>query len=312
MNVVFFIFNRPFETQASFAAIRAARPERLLVIADGPRESRPGEKQMCDETRAVAANIDWPCEVLRNYSDVNLGCGLRVSSGIDWAFSQVEDAIILEDDCVPDLSFFPFCSELLEKFRDDERVMMISGRSHHLSEEELSSDESYCFSQTTRCWGWATWRRAWAKYDYRLKDRRRELDLKTLPGNIFYQVKMRHVIDETVAGRVDTWDYQWFYTMSRYRGLCITPFINLVANVGFNERATHTHNEDPRIKNVAVPINFPLRHPGAVIANKTLDEAERLIFYPRSIKELYRYSDYRKWWREHIERPLKGRLKGRG
>jgi hypothetical protein len=114
--IVFLIFNRPEETARTFAAIRAVRPARLLVVADGPRAGRRGEEELCRRTRSVIDGVDWPCEVLRNFSGANMGCGRRVASGVDWAFAQVEEAIILEDDCLPDPSFFPYCAELLERW----------------------------------------------------------------------------------------------------------------------------------------------------------------------------------------------------
>src|SRR4030095_1100293 len=125
--VALLIFNRPETTARVLAEIRNARPAKLLIIGDGPRPGEPADAERCLAARAAAANIDWGCEVLKNYSDVNLGCGQRPASGLDWVFQNVDRAIIMEDDCLPHPTFFRFCDELLEHYRDDERVMTVSG-----------------------------------------------------------------------------------------------------------------------------------------------------------------------------------------
>ncbi len=167
-TTVFLIFNRPAETFRVFDAIREARPEKLLIVADGPRPTRPGEAALCNETREVLDRVDWSCQVLSNFAETNMGCGRRVASGLDWAFEQVEEAIILEDDCLPDSSFFPYCGELLERYRADERIMMISGNNFQNGASRTA--DSYYFSQLPHCWGWATWRRAWRHYDFVMQD----------------------------------------------------------------------------------------------------------------------------------------------
>ncbi len=125
--VAFIIFNRPDTTSKVFEAIKQAKPKKLLVIADGPRINKPGEAEKCKQTRAITEQIDWDCEVLRNYSENNLGCRNRVSSGIDWVFENVDEAIIIEDDCLPNPSFFRFCQELLGKYRNNDEIFLISG-----------------------------------------------------------------------------------------------------------------------------------------------------------------------------------------
>jgi hypothetical protein len=155
--IAFFIFNRPDTTARVFEAIRQAQPSKLLVVADGPRSTRPGEAEKCAATRAIIDQVDWECEVLTNYSDVNLGCRHRVSSGLDWVFEQVEEAIILEDDCLPHPTFFRFCEELLEWYRHDHRIVAISG--DNFQNGHQSGEFSYYFSRYVHIWGWATWRR---------------------------------------------------------------------------------------------------------------------------------------------------------
>ncbi|MEW6491011.1 MAG: glycosyltransferase family 2 protein, partial [Cyanobacteriota bacterium] len=160
--VVFIIFNRPDTTQKVFEAIRQAHPPLLFVIADGPRPNKPGEDQKCAATRAIIDQVDWDCEVLTNYSEINLGCERRVSSGLNWVFDTVEEAIILEDDCLPHPTFFSFCEELLDYYRNDQRVMVITGQNVQFGRKR--TDYTYYFSRYNHCWGWASWRRAWRSY----------------------------------------------------------------------------------------------------------------------------------------------------
>ena len=162
--VVFLIFRRPDLTARVFETIRQAQPAKLLIVADGARNEE--EAILCQQTRTVTELIDWDCEVLRNYSDVNLGCRQRISSGITWAFEQVEEAIILEDDCLPHPSFFSYCQELLDYYREDKRIWCISG--NNFQDGQLRGDGSYYFSNYPHCWGWASWQRAWQKYDRNL------------------------------------------------------------------------------------------------------------------------------------------------
>ena len=165
--VAFLIFNRPDTTARVFEAIRQAKPPKLLVVADGPRPDRPDDVEKCKAARAIIDRVDWACEVLTNYSDLNLGCGKRPATGITWVFEQVEEAIIFEDDCLPHPSFFRFCEELLNYYRHDERIMVISGNNFQFGRNR--TDDSYYFSRYNHIWGWASWRRAWEYFDYDLK-----------------------------------------------------------------------------------------------------------------------------------------------
>src|SRR5271165_4717676 len=161
--ILFLVFNRPETTRRVFETIRAARPPKLYVSADGPRAGRAGEPQRCDEARRIATSVDWPCEVKTLFRDANLGCKMGVSTGISWFFDQEPEGIILEDDIVPLPSFFDYCDELLARYRDDERVAMISGCNPIANDFRV--DESYFFARFCGIWGWASWRRAWRHYD---------------------------------------------------------------------------------------------------------------------------------------------------
>ena len=165
--VAFIVFNRPDKTQKVFSEIAKAKPTKLLVICDGARDNRAGELKRVKQVKQIVSQVDWPCEVLTNFSDVNLGCKRRVSSGLDWVFEQVNEAIILEDDCLPNQTFFRFCQEMLRRYQNDQRVGIISGTNFR-SDFRFSQD-SYFFSKYVHIWGWATWKDRWALYDNKLK-----------------------------------------------------------------------------------------------------------------------------------------------
>jgi len=165
--VLFLIFNRSDTTQLVFNEIRKAQPAQLFIAADGPRKDRPEDIENCRKVREIIRQVDWDCSVSTLFRDENLGCKRGVSSAIDWFFSHVDEGIILEDDCVPDPSFFPFCQELLERYRDDERIMVISG--DNLQFGRRKSQYSYYFSRCFHLWGWATWKRAWDNYDIKME-----------------------------------------------------------------------------------------------------------------------------------------------
>lgn len=260
--VAFFIFNRPDTTAKVFEEIRQARPPKLLVVADGPRPGNLDDKKKCEQTREILDSVDWNCEVIKNYSDTNLRCKYRLSSGLDWVFDTVEEAIILEDDCLPDQSFFRFSEELLHYYRNDPRIMHISGTNFMFGKK--ISDSSYYFSNLEIAWGWATWRRAWKNYDLEMKSF--PLFRDAIKGrDIFNTAEMRRLIaifEETYEGEIDTWDYQWLYSMLAAGGISIHPNVNLVQNIGFGEYATHTTTIDSKIKNnLANRLAFPIKHP---------------------------------------------------
>ncbi len=276
--VAFLIFNRPEVTARVFQAIAQAKPAKLLVVADGPRSAAEAEK--CEQTRAaVIQSIDWNCEVLTNFSETNLGCKQRVASGIRWVFSQVEEAIILEDDCLPVSSFFLYCEELLERYRDDERVMHIGG-TNFLS-EQFPITESYYFSKYIFPWGWGTWRRAWTNYDEAMKSWP-EFKRSNLMESIFANPEERALWEQRFEmafnGEIDTWDFQWFYHCWSQNGLGISPRVNMVSNLGFNSEATHTktaHEKDILANRPAFEIDQVLLHPQFVV---DLKEADAYIF----------------------------------
>jgi hypothetical protein len=274
--VALIIFNRPDTTERVFTEIAKAKPPKLFVIADGPRTDHPDDVKRCAATRAVVEHIDWDCEVFRNYSDVNLGCGYRPASGISWVFEQVDEAIILEDDCVPHPTFFRFCEELLEKYRHDERIMQISGF-NSLSGRSLTP-YSYTFYRLFACWGWATWRRAWQYHDMEMKFwplLRDTAWLLDIIGDHGAQGNWKKIFDDAHnrAASIDYWDYQFLFACWAQNGLAISPATSLVSNIGFREDASHTKSANSACATIpVVEMKFPLRHPQYVVRDREADQ----------------------------------------
>ena len=272
--VVFLIFSRPATTERVFEEIRRSRPTKLFVVADGARPDRLGEAEKCAATRAVIEKVDWDCEVLTNYSDINLGCGVRISTGLDWVFSQVDEAIILEDDCLPHKYFFRFCEELLKKFRHEVKVMHISGNHHLLNYRRQSDSYSYYFSRYPLIWGWATWRRAWQHYDFKAEMLETFIDdgwLEKFLGNKREEFVWRRNF-ESLYSNLYTWDYQWILACWLQQGLSIHPRSNLVSNLGFGAESTHTQNqESPWADLPTKSLDFALKHPPFIIRDSHAD-----------------------------------------
>jgi len=271
--VVFLVFNRPDTTAKVFDVIRQVKPPKLLVVADGPRGDRPNDIEKCAAVRKIIETVDWDCNILTNYSDINLGCKQRVSSGLDWAFNLVESAIILEDDCLPDLSFFPFCEELLEKYQDNERIMAISGDNFQFGQKR--SDTSYYYSIFNHCWGWATWRRAWQHYDVTMtpwKHLDKTQFLQQYFRNPLHIIYWQRKFNQAYNNQINTWDYQWTFACWAQNGLTILPNVNLIANIGFDNNGTHHKQSYTPYANIPTePISFPLNHPNLIIRNAIAD-----------------------------------------
>jgi len=268
------LYRRPALLQQVFDAVAAARPARLLLVADGPRDE--SERADCAAARRIVERVDWPCEVQRLYADTNLGCKHRVASGLDWVFSQVEEAIILEEDCVPDPSFFTFCEELLARYRNDERVFGISGANLHADHRQPR--HSYHFSSYSHIWGWATWRRAWRHYDVDMKSwpaQRAAGLLDTVFDSTEETRYWRTILDTVHSGAVDTWDYQLLYAMWSQKAWFAIPEVNLVSNIGFGPGATHTLSADARVAALPAGAIGDLDHPDTVDRDR---EADRLVF----------------------------------
>jgi hypothetical protein len=286
--IVFVVFNRPEATRTVFDAIANARPERLLVVADGFRADRPGEADRCAAVREIVSKVDWPCRVETNFADANMGCRRRVISGLNWAFSLVEEAIVLEDDCLPDQSFFLFCAELLERFRHNPKIGMIAGFNY---EGSFRYPYSYYFSPLVPIWGWATWRRAWQQYDEHMESwpgtRREGLLERLFPSRrvVGYWEK---TFDSMHSGTgPNTWDYQWTFTNWSHNWLNIVPATNMVENIGFGNDATHTTKANSLSDIKADVMKFPLRHPPTVSCWQTRTMTiQKKVFSPSMLRRL--------------------------
>jgi hypothetical protein len=268
--VAFLVFNRPDVTERVFNRIAEAKPQTLLLVADGPRTEK--EATTCDQVRKIIDRVDWDCRVLKNFSDVNLGCKHRVASGLDWVFSQVSEAIILEDDCLPSLSFFHFCQTLLDRYRDDERVFEICGNNFQFGISR--TEDSYYFSRYAEIWGWATWRRAWRHYDVTMKSWpafKAAGCIRWVFENPAEQQYWEPYFQQCYEGKIDTWDYIWFYTCLSQSGLTVLPDINLVSNLGFGPTATHTFDVESRFANVPAGEILHVRHPQHLIRHVEAD-----------------------------------------
>lgn len=277
--LLFLVFNRPETTARVFEAIRRARPPRLYVAADGPRPHREGEAELCRQTRAIATAVDWPCEVKTLFREKNLGCGRAVAGAVSWFFEQEPEGVILEDDVLPHPDFFCFCDALLERYRDDARIMHISGDNFQLGLRRGAA--SYYFSTFTHVWGWASWARAWKHFDLSLPGLTGFVR-EGLPGLIAESEGREHVRREllrTRAGELDTWDYPWSYAILRQGGLCAMPNHNLVSNIGFGG-GTHCLSTD--IWAYLEPAPLPeLIHPERVEADGEADLfTSRVAFAP--------------------------------
>lgn len=271
--IAFIVFNRPNTTERVFAEIAKVKPSKLLVVGDGARTHKPGEAEKVAATRAIIDRVDWDCQVLTNYSKINLGCKVREASGIDWIFEQVEEAIILEDDCLPHPTFFRYCEELLNVYRNDQRIAMISGNNFQPGFQV--SHESYYFSNYTHGWGWATWRDRWQKdYDVEMKDWPRIRDEGRIAKWFNSTVEQKYwsnTFEKVYRGKIDTYDYQWFFAVLLNGRNSILPNVNLISNIGFGSEATHTTNISPMANLPVKEMLFPLKHPKEMVVAHSSD-----------------------------------------
>jgi GR25 family glycosyltransferase involved in LPS biosynthesis len=263
--VLLLIFNRLDTTQQVFEAIQKAKPKRLYIASDGPRLERSGEAEKIQNVRDyVISHIDWDCEVKTLFREQNLGCRVSVSSAIDWFFEHEEEGIILEDDCLPNESFFRYAEELLDRYREDPRVMTIS--SVHFHGDSHTSPNSYFFSRYFHCWGWASWRRAWQHYDHNMSrwPELRDTDWLMSFGNgdRKFNKYWTSIFDMAFEEKVDSWAYRWLFSCWVRGGLTIIPMRNLVVNIGFGDDATHTMKDSSNHWTRPLQsISFPLLNP---------------------------------------------------
>jgi hypothetical protein len=254
--VLFLVFNRPATTRAVFESIRSMRPAELYVAADGPRPGVEDDAEKCEQTRRIATAIDWDCKLHTLIREQNVGIGRGVAAAITWFFELVPEGIIIEDDCLPSTSFYRFCEDLLQYYREQPRVMHISGNNFQYG--RVRGGASYYYSQYTHCWGWASWARAWECFDRTLL---------------------------SPDSRPYVWDGEWLLAVRQHRGVAVLPNVNLVQNIGFGADATHTRKIERYAGLPAEDIDFPLRHPSRIAVDH---RADTLTYYAnfRRIRDL--------------------------
>lgn len=299
--ILFCNFNRPDLTKQVLASIRGQQPKTLFLSCDGPRAGHPNDVANVSAVRAILKEVDWPCDVHTRFSKENLGCKHAISSAIDWAFEHTEELIILEDDCVPNPSFFGYCHDLLERFRDNQRVMMISGNNF---QPEATSSNSYYFSRWPHIWGWATWKRSWTAFDAEVSSwpqLRQSQQLKHLMPDPVEYAHWSRTFDAQHAGHIDSWGFPWTYAVWANNGLSILPERNLVSNIGFGPEATHTTDPESVLAGLPAHDLKEIIHPQRIEVNLAADrftwesvflphatvEPPKPVRRPRGLRRLY-------------------------
>ncbi len=270
LPVLFIIFNRPEIAIRSFKSIRTFRPKQVFIACDGPRIYKLGEQTLVTKTRNIILNaIDWDCNVQTLFQDKNIGCGLGVYTAINWFFENVEYGVILEDDCIAQQSFFKYAYEMLNRYKDDERIGMIAGTNPISSNK---NSYSIIFSKYKSCWGWGTWKRSWKNMDLEMSWRK-TVEANNIIHNCGYKGKdvdiWKYKLKCIDKCYVSAWDWQWYFSLSAQNQLCIYPKYNQISNIGDDVSATHTSFSDITIPSKA--LKFPLVIPKYIAPNASFD-----------------------------------------
>ena len=289
--VLLIAFNRTDTLAEVIRALAPVAPTRMYVAADGPRAGRAGEAERCAQVRAMLTSLPWKCEIKTRFLDANAGCARGVSGAISWLFEHEESGVILEDDCVPDASFLPYCAETLARHAGDERVMSVLGTRY--APQDRGQRASYSFTRIFSPWGWASWRRAWKRYELDIGDWRAKLPVRGQPMPDFGAPSARawaRKFDGVVRPSLHTWDYQWHFAHFRHDGLCAVPKSNLVGNIGEGPNATHVGKGSVWLDLPRTALDFPLVQPMEIAADAGVDTH-------RELQHLnHRGWIARKWW----------------
>lgn len=296
--IILFIFNRPDLAKKHFNILEEIKPQTLIVISDAPRENEDKDAELVKESREVFEYITWEGNLIKNYAERNMGCDKRISSGLDWAFDIVDEAIILEDDCIPNMCFFSYCEELLNKYRNDSQIAYISGtnpiRKYH-------ARDSYTFTYRGITWGWATWKRAWKTFDYERfvetwdEEKRKKIEWPfLLPGDCRSWI---HQLDRNREMGNTPWDFCWFWDTMKRRGLSIVPCVNLIENIGFRKDATHTSEKNEKYDGTTEELIFPLKHPQCIKLDKRYYFENWKYEKPNYLKKLIDINFYKRQWK---------------
>lgn len=284
--ILMLAFRRPETTKKVFERVREIRPKELFIEVNGPRKGFPEDVSEVQKVKDIFKKIDWPCKVHKLYREWNIGCFKGISLSIDWFFSKVDKGIILEDDCVPTKDFFFFCKEMLQKYKNDERVMHIAG--YNFQRGWRRENYSYYFSKYPYIWGWATWKRAWKKYDPQVKLSQLILNkkyLKDIFPNYFERRYVEGILRSFLSKKADTWDVQWVFTLLANNGLSIVPNKNLVENIGFEGHHTHTKPIDSYLSMKTDNLRSPLIHPPFVIQDRKSDKRYAFWMFRKSLEK---------------------------
>ncbi|MDR0972315.1 MAG: nucleotide-diphospho-sugar transferase [Bacteroidales bacterium] len=285
--ILFLVFNRFETTQRVFEQIKKQKPKYLFIAQDGPRENKKEDKQKCEKVRSLFNEIDWDCEVKTLFQEKNLGCKYAVSSAISWFFENVEMGVILEDDCLPNDDFFSFCEQLLIRYKDEEKIKIISGE--NLQNGIQRGDASYYFSKYPHIWGWATWRRTWKEYDFLLEtiDTKKFIKILNKTFNSFWERMVW--LDKFILQKnnlINSWDYQLCFSIWAKDGVNILPNKNLVENIGLSLEATHTKKLNQELFFIPTHTILPLVFNDKIEINKKADEYTFRLIYKKNIFQL--------------------------
>lgn len=275
--VLLIAFNRPDTARKVFDCIRSARPTHFYLAVDGARPNKEGEAELCRQCQEIANLVDWECEVHTLFRDKNVGCGFGPSGAISWAFETAAELIVLEDDCCPSQSFFTFCEQMLNRYKNDNRIWLVSGLSIY-PDHSCFNGADYLFTHMGLTWGWATWKDRWGEFDMYMRDVPEFIanggSFNTFPIKKFaksydksIQYKHQHIEEEVSH----SWDSQWDYTRVKNAGLGIIPRINLIEYIGF-DNGTHQSDENGSYVKKALDFDHPIKHPKFVVENKEFDE----------------------------------------
>ena len=300
LAVLIIFFTRPNTLKEVFEKVRSAAPSKLFLACDGPREGIVSDIERIEECKRIVSDVDWECQVFTNYSKENMGCGKGPSNAITWAFSHVDKLLILEDDCVPDETLFPYMKEMLDRYENDDRIGIISGFNHLKNWD--CGENSYCFTKTAATLGWGTWKRVWDKYDYHVKLARDPYYTNIIAGEFAdKKVARRRIADwqraavETTEKKVNYWDIQFGFLKYSQSYLCVVPKNNLICNIGVGAGSTHTeNNKKEKWKKGRIlfmptePLDFPLVHPLCIVCDRDYDDEVVKIIFPSKFKRILR------------------------
>ena len=288
--LAYIVFNRPHLTSRSFDVIKKLKPKHLFIIADGPRKGNNSDVSRCKRVREIVSYIDWECLVKYNYSEFNLGLKNRVSSGLDWVFEQVDRAIILEDDCIPHNDFFKFCESLLSFYENNDKISVITG--NNFQNHRPNSSASYYFTKFCHCWGWATWKRAWSKYDGNIQFWPNWSKSESWINSFSDKSELKYwskIFDSVYLNEINSWAYPWTACNWFNNSLSIAPNVNLVSNIGFGSDSTHTKSKNHTSSNLSV---FPLKsihHPHDIVQDFNADKKDYLFHFGGRNRKFPRY-----------------------